>query len=93
MQTISRRWPRNAPRGDAPARCGYCGVIWRRSQLVKDRAGLLACPDDRSGRDIVTLSMLNAQGAKQNRGTVTPSDGIAMDRESPAVPIPPYTPP
>lgn len=88
MRTIGRHWPANAPRGDAPARCSYCGVIWRRSQLARDRSGNLACPDDRAGRDIVTLSLLNAQGAKQNRGSTGPTDGVTMDRESPAIPIP-----
>jgi hypothetical protein len=89
MRTIGRHWPASAPRGDAPARCSYCGVIWRRSQLVKDRAGYLACPDDVDGRDVVTLSLANAKAAAQrDLRSGAPTDGITMDRENPAVPIP-----
>lgn len=50
---------------------------------------MLACPDDRRGRDIVTLSELNARAASEQRFVSgVPSDGITMDREKPAVPIP-----
>ena len=63
MRTISHRWPTNAPRGDRSVFCDYCGVKWRRSQCTLDRAGRLACPDDKRGRDEVTLSELNAESA------------------------------
>jgi len=83
MRTIGRKWPKSAPRGDAPARCSYCGVIWRRSQLVRDRSGNLACPDDQSGRDVATLSFLNAQAAA-NRDLMSgaPSDGLVSTQET-----------
>lgn len=88
MRTIGRRWPKSAPRGDAPARCSYCGVIWRRSQLVRDRSGNLACPDDRDGRDVATLSFLNAQGAQSRQITSNaPSDGIVSTSDT-ITPIP-----
>lgn len=64
MPTVGRRWPKKA-RGDYAAHCDYCGVRWRRGQMVRDAAGRLACPDDRRGRDEVTLSQLNAQGATE----------------------------
>jgi len=91
MRTIGRKW--RGPRGSYPARCSYCGVIWPSDKLVKDRAGMLACPDDRAGRDVVTLSIANAKAAKRGEGRPPPPDGMTMDRESPAIPIPPYTPP
>lgn len=47
--------------------CDYCGVMWRRSQMRKDRAGLLACPDDVKGRDTVTLAEGNAAAAKAHQ--------------------------
>lgn len=50
---------------------------------------MLACPDDVDGRDVVTLSMLNAKAAAQrDLRSGVPTDGITMDRESPATPIP-----
>lgn len=64
MPTIGTKLPRKY-RGDRAAHCDYCGVRWYRSQLVRDRAGLLACPDDRRGKDVATLSEENAQGAKE----------------------------
>src|SRR5687767_6446547 len=88
-RTIGKKWPKSAPRGDAPAVCDYCSAVWRRSQLVRDRAGRLACPWDAKGRDEATLSFLNAQGAAHRDLTSgAPSDGIQMPRESPAVPVP-----
>lgn len=63
--------------------CGYCGVIWRRSQLVRDRSGQLVCPDDRRGRDVATLSFLNAQGAANRQvSSGAPSDGIVSTTET-----------
>ena len=67
MRTISYRWPKNAPRGDRCVFCDYCGVKWRRSQCTRDRSGRLACPDDKKGRDEVTLNELNAASAHDQR--------------------------
>lgn len=66
MRTIKRQ---GAEYGDFRSRCGYCGVVWMRSRLIRDRAGLYACPDDQAGRDVVTLSELNAAGAQELRQT------------------------
>ena len=69
MRTIGRRWPRKAPKGDYVAMCDYCGVNWRRSKLIRDRAGYLVCPDDRGGRDAVTLAE-EAAAAAQDAGDI-----------------------
>lgn len=83
MRTIGRRRPKSSPRGDAVGQCSYCGVKWLRSQLVRDRAGLYACPQDRDGRDVVTLSLLNAKSAAEPRGgSSVPSDGIVSAKET-----------
>lgn len=74
MRTISRHLPRNRPYGDYEVRCDLCGVTWYRSQMRKDRAGRLRCPDDREGRDPVTLSELNAAAAAR-----PPRRGAARD--------------
>lgn len=63
MITVGKRWPRSAKGRDYCAHCDYCGVRWRRSKLTRDASGKLACPDDRRGRDHVTLSQANAAGA------------------------------
>lgn len=75
VRTISYRWPTNAPRGDRSVHCDYCSVRWRRSQCVRDRAGRLACPDDRAGRDEVTLSEMNAASAGERRRSETREEG------------------
>jgi hypothetical protein len=93
MQTIGRKCPSKTPGGYAPGRCSYCGVVWPRNKLKRDAAGLYACPDDWSGRDIVTLSRLNAEASRNRRERPAHDDGVTgIDTESPAVPIPPYTP-
>ena len=60
MRTIGKRWPVGIG-PDRQAMCSYCGVQWRRSQLHRDRAENLACPDCASGLDVVTLSEGNAE--------------------------------
>lgn len=74
-RTIGKRWPRNAPRGDIQSMCDYCGVMWRRSQLRRDGAGLLVCPDEGTGRDTVTLDKLNAAGARRVPRRFDPDGG------------------
>lgn len=49
---------------------------------------MLACPDDVRGRDVVTLSIANAKEARRSEGRPAPVDGMTMDRENPAIPIP-----
>lgn len=75
MRTIGHRWPSTAPQGDRAVFCDYCGVKWRRSQCVRDRAGRLACPDDRKGKDELTLSEENAAGAAQLRRSEVQEEG------------------
>lgn len=60
MQQIGRHWPSSAPPGDYQALCSYCGSPWRRSQLRRDGAGNLMCPDD-EGLDSVTLDRMNRE--------------------------------
>ena len=64
MRTIGRHWPKSW-RGSYAAHCDYCGVRWPRFKMVRDAAGLLACPDDQPGRDTVTLDRENAAGAAE----------------------------
>lgn len=89
-RTIPRKRPRTSPHGDTERECSYCGVVWLRSQLRRDAAGLLACPDDVSGLDAVTLSEGNANWASQHRmGQFTgESDGgIEPPNTTPAPPF------
>ena len=71
-RSLPRNW-RNAPRGDFETLCSICGVAWQRSKLVRKADGLLYCPDDKDGRDAVTLSRLNA--ARIPRLHHIPQDG------------------
>jgi hypothetical protein len=54
--------------------CDYCGIKWYMSELRKDAAGFYACPDDQSGRDVVTLDRQNSatrvEGGIPIQGTV-----------------------
>lgn len=68
MRTIGYHWPADSPDGDRTSYCDYCGSVWRRSQLKRDRAGLLQCPKGH-GRDIVHLSELQAANARTLRST------------------------
>lgn len=84
-RTVSRRRPSSSPRGDTQAICSYCGVRWLRSQLRMDRAGKLACPDER-GRDVVTLTEGNAALGERRppvepppgSGSYTPGDNVPL---------------
>lgn len=60
--------------------CSICGVAWPRSMLVRKADGQLYCPDDRSGRDAVTLSRLNA--ARKRQPEQRPRDGGGFDSRS-----------
>jgi len=77
-RTIGRHWPSSAPRGDYVVLCDYCGVRYRRSQLVRKGNGRLACSgpgtlDDADGRDEVELSEMTGRGTARYPGT--PQDG------------------
>lgn len=61
--------------GERQDNCAYCGGRFYRSEMRRDGAGYLVCPDDDDGgRDVVTLDRLNAQGASQRRLTPPPSE-------------------
>lgn len=75
MRTISRHRPQKSPPGDIVCLCSYCGVAWYRSQLIRDMAGNLACPDELPGRDVVTLALGNAElAATRKLGRYISSD-------------------
>lgn len=67
MRTISRHIPVELPRNDTESFCGYCGTVYHRSKLRRDRAGLLACERDYGG-DVVTLGEAIAAAAAERRG-------------------------
>lgn len=84
-RTIGRKWPRTAPRGDFVATCSYCGVPYRRSQLVRLRNGHFACVgpgtnNDGKGRDEVTLNEMNAAAAGRRAPLPTPDAPLADSR-------------
>ena len=82
--TIGRKWPLSAPRADYPCYCDYCGAKWRRSQLRRDGAGLLVCPDEGDGADTVTLDRMNAEGNRKPVGLQRgPKDGKIRGRYDP----------
>jgi len=73
--SIPRRYPgRFGPRGERKVRCDYCSMMWLRSACRRDAAGLLACPDDQAGRDVVTLDRANAAGALSTRPVKPPPE-------------------
>jgi len=77
-RTITAKRSHKSPPGDTRKLCSYCGIAWYRSQLFRDAAGNLVCPDDRRGRDVVTLSEGNAQALANKRQigqTSMPNDG------------------
>lgn len=61
--TMPRKYPLPAPGGERRVFCDYCGIKWYRSEMKRDASGRLACPDDQSGRDAVTLDRANARAA------------------------------
>lgn len=73
MITIGRHW--TAARGDRQARCDYCGIFWLRSQLTMDEAGLMRCPDEGDGADMVECSRENAEGATEYMGRLPREEG------------------
>ncbi len=81
MRTVGRKRPSQSPPGDFQALCDQCGVIWYRYRLRRDASGFLTCPDDNDvGRDTVTISRENAQGAARSRGVRANNDGANYDQ-------------
>lgn len=83
--TVGKRWPRSAPRGDSQAICSYCGVQWRRSQLVRDSEGLLVCPDEGTGRDQSELARLNAASSSAYASSRVSSSAAKIDTDDGSV--------
>lgn len=75
MRTIGRHISGAATANDYICNCSYCGVPFCRSQLVRDGANYLACPQDARFRDVVTLQKGNAAGARRPRVNIVPQDG------------------
>ena len=88
MRTISHHRPTNAPKNDTRSRCDYCGVTFYRSQLRRDRAGMLACERDFGG-DVVTLSEANALDAQRYPGVRPVRDPGPDEQQDPPEPPPP----
>lgn len=83
-RTIGRHWPKSAPRGDYSARCDECGVLFRRSQLMRRPEGTLACigpgtNNDGAGLSGMELDQLNV--ASQTRSETPPADGGSIDEQ------------
>ena len=75
--------------------CAFCGVVWYRSQLTMDGAGMLVCPDEGTGRDEVTLGRLIAQDSARPKRVIIRILGGADDHtdDPPATGNPvPYNP-
>lgn len=64
--------------GDPVANCSYCGALYHRSELRRDRSGFLACEMD-YGNDLTTLDVANAAGASRTKKRRTVGDAGAMD--------------
>lgn len=73
-RTIGKHWPKSAEFCDYTAKCDYCDVLFRRSQLRRDGAGFLACPDEGDGLDRVTLDELNLEGSLEETRRGAPGD-------------------
>lgn len=45
--------------------CSYCGVMWLRTDMVRNADGYLACPDDREGRTAIEIDAQRASDASE----------------------------
>ena len=70
--------------------CDICGVACPRSKLVRKADGLLYCPDDRAGRDAVTLNRLNSRVPQPRR--YPPVEGGFDSREYEATDVGVFSP-
>lgn len=75
MRTIGNHVPRSFKSGDYPCLCDYCGVPWYRSELRKDGAGKLYCPQEGEGLDAQTLLEIEASEQLQEERQLEPRDG------------------
>ncbi len=81
---LHRNW-KFAPKGDFESMCSICGVACARSKLRRKADGMYYCPDCQPGRDAVTLSRLNTEGARPPR-VPGPIDGGGIDPKGPYTP-------
>ena len=48
--------------------CDHCGTMWRLSQLRRDAAGSLTCPDEGRGLSGVALDEITAANSRNQQG-------------------------
>ncbi len=73
-RTIGAHFPPEIPATSFTTCCDYCGCVYYRHQLRRDRSGLLACSTDYGG-DIVSLDEANAAAAMRFNGPQGILDG------------------
>lgn len=76
MFTIGRKWPTDTPAGDYQATCSYCGVMWLRSKLRRDRSGNYVCPDEGAGLDANALSEIERNALVYSQKRRFRADGL-----------------
>lgn len=82
-KTIGRKHPTGDP-NDYYALCAYCGVLWPRSKMHKDRAKLLVCPDEGEGASALALDEHVAnQSVGRRQQTVVKRDGTPDPEQAP----------
>jgi len=87
MRTIPRSIDR---KGEHLSRCDVCGCMWLRSSLMRGQDGLLRCPQDKDGRDEVTLAALTASRAadlSRRFGASTAADGAYPHTNADGTPV------
>jgi hypothetical protein len=73
--------------GGFGVRCDICGFVWKRYDLRRRADGLLACPDDASETDPVTLSHHQQAATAARRDVNTHWDGAPAITVEEADPI------
>lgn len=87
MRTIGRKW--TGSKADYQAMCDVCGVQWLRSKLVRKADGMLHCPDEGNGLDVVSLAEGNARAAETRQYGELSRDGANWDNDPNPVAINP----
>ena len=82
MITVRRKLRANRRWGDVQRLCDYCGVAYYLSDLTLDGSGNLRCPKEGNGKDSVTLSRGNAEGAKRFSPQTPVYDSGSVDTSS-----------
>lgn len=87
-RSIPKKVPKDIEFGTYTSKCDYCGAVFYRHQLQRDRAGLLFCPDEGEGLDKVLLTELNAQGAEEHQVQHGPNDsGFRVHSDDTVTPL------